>query len=263
MNRTGLAITLVVAVAVGVLFAIYPQFDLGLAGLFFNPAEHLFVVSGNQGAQSIWQSLRHLAEGLITVLVAPAVLAICGKLILTRRRMLIGGRAALFLAVTLALGPGLIANVLLKDHWGRPRPIDVTEFGGADPFVPWWNPRGPCPTNCSFIAGEPSGAFWTLAPAALAPPQWRVLAYGGALAFGAGVGVLRMAAGGHFFTDVVFAGVFMYLLVWAMHGLIFRWRATRIADDAVERPLARVGVAMRGGLARLGRLFGGRNGKPS
>ncbi len=263
MNRTGLAITLAVAVMVGVLFAVYPQFDLDLAGLFFDPAKHVFIVSGNPNDLSIWQSLRHLAEALTTVLVAPAIVAICGKLILPHRRMLIGGRAALFLVVTLALGPGLVANVLLKDHWGRPRPIDVVEFGGPDSFMPWWDPRGACPTNCSFVAGEPSGAFWTFAPAALAPLQWRVLAYGGAVAFGAAVGVLRMAAGGHFFTDVVFAGVSTYLLVWAMHWLIFRWRATRIADDAVEQPLARAGEAMRRGLVRLGRLFGGQTDKPS
>ena len=120
--------------------------------------------------------------------------------------------------------PGIVANTIFKDHWARPRPIDVTYFDGNDLFRPWWDPRGTCPNNCSFIAGEPSGAFWTLAPAALAPPQWRPLAYGAAIAFGAFIGVLRMSSGGHFFTDVVFAGVFTFLVVWTMHGLIYRWR---------------------------------------
>ncbi|MGD0024233.1 MAG: phosphatase PAP2 family protein, partial [Xanthobacteraceae bacterium] len=189
--------------------------------------------------------------------------AVVGKLILPGRRMLVGGRAALFLVLTLALGPGILANEVLKDHWGRSRPIDVTEFGGTDRFTPWWDPRGECPNNCSFIAGEPAGAFWTLAPAALAPPQWRLPAYGAALAFGAAIGVLRVAGGGHFFTDVVFAGVFMYLLVWATHGLIFRWRLTRMADDAVERPLARAAEAIRDAFAALARRIGGRTGKPS
>ena len=39
-----------------------------------------------------------------------------------------------------------------------------------------------------------SGAFWTLAPAALAPPQWRVLAYGAALALGAVMATMRVMA---------------------------------------------------------------------
>ena len=67
----------------------------------------------------------------------------------------------------------------------------------------------------------------------------RPLAYGAALAFGAGVGVLRIAAGAHFFSDVVFAGVFMYLLIWLVHGLIYRWPATRIDEAAAERRLTR------------------------
>jgi membrane-associated phospholipid phosphatase len=164
--------------------------------------------------------------------------------------MLIGSRAALCLIITMALGPGVLTNLVLKDHWGRARPIDITELGGTFRFTPWWDPRGECPNNCSFVAGEPSGAFWTLAPAALAPPQWRLLAYGGAVAFGVAVGLLRIGGGGHFFTDVVFAGVLMFLLIWTTHGLLFRWRATRPTDAATERFIARIGEALHGSRRR-------------
>jgi lipid A 4'-phosphatase len=116
----------------------------------------------------------------------------------------------------------------------------VAQFGGEEHFRPWWDPRGDCPKNCSFIAGEPSGAYWTLAPAALVPQQWRLLAYGTALAFGSAVGVLRMAAGAHFFADVVFAGVLMFMVIWVTHGWFYRWHATRISDESVERMIARV-----------------------
>jgi membrane-associated phospholipid phosphatase len=143
-----------------------------------------------------------------------------------------------------------VTNLILKDHWGRPRPIDVTTFGGDQQFVPWWDPRGACPDNCSFVAGEPSGAFWTLAPAALLPPPWRAPAYGAALVFGAGIGLVRMVGGGHFFTDVVFSGVFTFLLIWLVHGLLFRWRATRISDRAVERALERLALPLHGTVAR-------------
>ena len=154
--------------------------------------------------------------------------------------MLMSGRAAVFLIATLVLGPGLLVNITMKDYWPRSRPIDVPELGGSEKFVPWWDPRGVCAKNCSFVAGESAGAFWSLAPAALAPPQWRPLAYAAAVAFGTGVGVLRMAFGGHFFTDVVFAGVFMFGLVWIAHGVIYRWRPTRISDAAVERAFEHV-----------------------
>jgi membrane-associated phospholipid phosphatase len=178
--------------------------------------------------------------------------------------MLMSPRAAVFLVTTLILGPGLLVNVTLKDYWPRSRPIDVPAFSGSERFVPWWDPRGACPKNCSFVAGESAGAFWTLAPASLAPPPWRALAYAAAVAFGAGVGMLRIMFGGHFFTDVVFAGVFIFLTVWVVHGVLYRWRMTRRSDEAVERALERASMAVYrpiGGL--LGRAPGAAGpGKP-
>jgi membrane-associated PAP2 superfamily phosphatase len=170
----------------------------------------------------------------------PASIALALKFVRPRRPLLIPGRAIVLMLLTLALAPGVVANLVLKEHWGRPRPIDVAEFGGDEHFRPWWDPRGDCPKNCSFIAGEPSGAFWTMAGAAVVPPQWRALAYAAALAFGAVVGVLRMAAGAHFFSDVVFAGVFSFLVIWLVHGWLYRWPRTRISDEAVERALERL-----------------------
>jgi len=230
MNRTGLVIALTIGVVVGVVFGVVPRLDLAVSTPFYDPQIHDFPLNGH-----VWmQYARNAARGLITLLILPAGIALLGKILFPRRPMLIKCQAVLFLIGTLAVGPGLIANTLLKDHWGRARPIDVTEFGGTSRFTAWWDPRGDCPNNCSFIAGEPAGGFWTLAPAALAPPQWRVLAYGAALAFGSAVGVLRIAGGGHFFTDVVFAGVFMYLLIWAAYLLIYRWWPNRAGDKTDE-----------------------------
>ncbi len=242
MNRVALGLVLAIAAVVGVVFGIYANFDIDISRLFFDPNLKIFPIGGKP-----WEQMsREAARWLITLTVLPSFIAIAGKLILPNRRMLVSGSTALFLTLTLALGPGLITNLVLKDHWGRSRPIDVRVFGGTDRFTAWWDPSGPCPNNCSFIAGEPSGAFWTLAAAAVTPPQWRVLAYGAAIVFGVLVGVLRMAAGGHFFTDVVFAGVIMYLVIWVMHGLIFRWRATRLNKDTVDRVLAWPGKKISG-----------------
>ena len=256
MNCTGLIIALSIGFAVGLICAVDPQLDLDISASFFHRAPPALFAAN---AQPWVQHTREAARVIITLIVLPAFLAVIGKLIWPQRPMLIEARAALFLIATLALGPGLLTNVILKDHWGRPRPIDVQQFGGDYRFTSWWDPRGDCPDNCSFIAGEPSGAFWTLAPAALAGPELLPLAYAAALAFGAGVGVLRIAAGAHFFSDVVFAGVFTYLLIWLIHGLIYRWPATRIDEAAAERRLTEAGEKL-GALVR--RLFG-RSGKPS
>jgi membrane-associated phospholipid phosphatase len=162
------------------------------------------------------------------------------------------GRAMVLMISTLALGPGLIVNVILKDNWGRPRPQFLTEFGGPAPLLPWWDPRGKCDKNCSFVAGEPSGAFWTMSAAAVAPPQWRAAAYAAAITFGSAVGVLRMSAGGHFFTDVVFSGVVVFLLIWLVHGLLYRWRPTRLSDADVERSIERLAMPGYDALLRPG-----------
>jgi lipid A 4'-phosphatase len=246
MNGIGLAIALGIAALGGIVFGVYPQLDLAIAVRFFDPATHKFIASGD------WvPSVRDAATLLITLLVAPAIMAILGKLVMPRRRMLIPGRAAVFLSITLALGPFFLANIVLKDHWARMRPTDVVQFGGSDRFTPWWDPTGPCPDNCSFIAGEPSAAFWTLAPASLTPPQWRPLAYAAALAFGAAMGVLRMAGGAHFCSDVIFAGVLMFLVAWTFHGLIYRWRPTRLTDEAVESPLEWMSRALAASARRI------------
>jgi membrane-associated PAP2 superfamily phosphatase len=247
MTRAALITALAIGCVLGLLCAVDPQLDLDLAALAFDSARHLFVVN----AQPWVQHTRTAARILIALLALPAFLAIVLKLIWPHRRMLIEARAAIFLIATLALGPGVLTNLILKDHWGRPRPIDVQQFRGDYRFVPWWDPRGGCPNNCSFIAGEPSGAFWTLAPAALAPPPIQAVAYGAALVFGVSLGVFRMAAGAHFFSDIVFAGVLIYFVIWTAHGLIYRWSATRLDEKALEDRLGAAGEWLSGLARRL------------
>lgn len=241
MNRTGLLIALAVAAITGLVFGLYPQLDLAVARYFHGFADN----NNNMFAIRIYPLAMWARDAGLwvgTILIAPAVGALVFKLLLPRRRLLISGRAIVFLMATMALGPGLLVNAILKDHWHRPRPIDVQQFGGAEHFMPWWDPRGDCPNNCAFVSGDVSGAVWTLAPAALAPPQWRALAYGASLALGAGMAAVRVMAGGHFVSDVIFAGVFTFLIVWLMHGLIYRWPRTRLTDDDVERALERVAL---------------------
>ena len=256
MNRTGLIVALVIAAVTGLAFGIYPDLDLRIARYFYD------VIDGNRNtfAWRLYPPLMLLRDAglwLVALLFAPALLALVMKLVLPRRKLLIPGRAVVFLIATMILGPGLTVNVVLKDYWGRSRPIDVTQFGGLEHFVPWWDPRGDCPSNCSFVSGDVSGAFWTIAPAVVAPPQWRALAVGAALTLGAAMAAMRVFAGGHFISDAVFAGVFTFLIIWLVHGLIYRWPRTRLTDAAVERALERLAMP---GYNALASLFGRKRG---
>ncbi len=130
------------------------------------------------------------------------------------------GRQLVFLIATMALGPGLVVNLGLKDHTHRPRPVQTQDFGGKFEFRPWYRFVGECRKNCSFVSGEVSEAFWMVAPASLAPPPLRALAVGAALAFGVLTALLRMAFGGHYLSDALLAGFVMLIIVQGMRMLL-------------------------------------------
>jgi lipid A 4'-phosphatase len=236
MNRTGLFIALALALVVGLLFGIYPELDLKLAALFYDPATKSFPLKFNATAAILRDVVMWISWGLAL----PAIVALVIKLARPDRPLLVSGRAIVFLLVTLILSAGILTNLGFKSYWGRPRPVVVTPFNGDMAFVPWWDPRGGCGRNCSFFSGEGATAFWTYAPAALAPPAWRPLAYAAATLFGAVTSVLRMAFGGHFFTDVAAAGLVTFLVIWLAYGAIYRWRRTRFSDERIDAALTRL-----------------------
>jgi len=241
MNRTGLIVTLAVAAVAGMTFALYPELELRIARPFYEIVDaYNNVFQLRIDPLLAW--VRDIAIWISIMLIALPVAALAIKIIFPKRRLLISGRAILFLISTLALGPGLLVNGVLKEHWGRPRPIEITQFGGTEHFVSWWDPRGTCDKNCSFVSGDVAGAVWTMAPAALVPPQWRALAYGASLALGIGIAAIRVMQGGHFVSDTIFAGVFTFLIIWIAYGLIYRWPRTRLSDAAIERAIERVAI---------------------
>ena len=85
---------------------------------------------------------RDAAMWIAWALALPALVAIVVKLVRPDRPMLIPGRAAVFLLVTILLSAVVLTNLTFKSYWGRPRPVVVTEFNGPWQFVPWWDPRG-------------------------------------------------------------------------------------------------------------------------
>ncbi len=236
MNRTGLFIALNLAFVVGLLFGIYPELDLKLAALFYDPATKSFPLKQNTLAALARDGAMWIAWGFAV----PAIVALVAKLVRPDRRLLISGRAMIFLLMTLFLSAGVLTNFTFKSYWGRPRPVVVTQFNGTEPFMPWWDPRGSCDRNCSFFSGEGATAFWTYAPAALTPPAWRPLAYAAATLFGALTSGLRMAFGGHFFTDVAAAGLVTFVVIWLAYGYIYRWPSTRLSDERIEAALTRL-----------------------
>ena len=236
MNRTGLIVALTLALVVGLVFGIDPELDLKFASWFYDAPSHTFPLKLNTLAAIARDGAMWIAWGLAL----PAILSLLVKLARPDRPLLMSGRVIVFLLLTLILSAGVLTNLTFKSYWGRPRPVAVTQFNGDQAFVPWWDPRGHCARNCSFFSGEGATAFWTYAPAALAPPAWRPVAYVAATLFGVTTSLLRMAFGGHFFTDVAAAGLVTFLVIWLAHGYIYRWPRTRLLDEQIDAALTRL-----------------------
>jgi lipid A 4'-phosphatase len=122
-------------------------------------------------------------------------------------------KIALFLVVLLALGPGLITYAVFKDHWGRPRPGNVEIFGGKEKFLPVWVRGGPG-AGKSFPSGHASIGFYLFAPFFFlrrCAKGWASFFLALGIGYGVFMGIGRMAQGGHFASDIVWAGGFTYI----------------------------------------------------
>ena len=122
---------------------------------------------------------------------------------------------------TFAIGSGLLINAVLKDHWGRPRPRQVEEFGGNVPYRAYYQPQiGVQGINGekykSFPSGHVSTGFFFFS-AALAGRRLnrRGLELAGwtcAILVGVAMSITRISAGGHFFSDCLVSALLMWLV---------------------------------------------------
>ena len=227
-NRS-LLVALAAMLVAAVVFGLLPDLDLAAARLFYAGDGH-FIGQGATG-----HGLRRIFYG-----VPFAIFALMLALFLAGRARWIvhwapSGRGIAFLALSLALGPGLLVNTILKDHSHRPRPAQVEEFGGSLAFRPFYALDGACERNCSFVSGEGSAAFWTVGAALLAPASLQPVAFAGALVFGIAVSLLRMAFGGHFLSDTIFAALFTWLILIATWRLFRPGRAEIVLSGMARR----------------------------
>jgi len=230
-----LLLVVLTGVIISVAVAIDPMLDLKVAAYFLTADMQAFAGS----VFYLMHVLRryNLFFTAAFVLISMGVFAI--KLVWPRGPMLVPARAALLVMFTFALGPGLLVNGILKAYDPRSRPLAVMELGGEEPFVQWWDWRGECDGNCSFVSGEAAAGYALLAPAVVVPTPWRYVAIGAAVVYGTGIGLVRMAAGDHFLTDIIFAGVFTALIVWLLHGYLYRWKRTRLSEETIVRLIER------------------------
>lgn len=224
-GKAGMALVIVTLAALG-LFAAFPALDLAVSGWFYRAGEG-FWLAGNPWIEALRNGIWNLSIAVFAFAILALGFAFAGRPLLG-----VDAREAGFIFLLYLLGPILLVNGVFKAFWGRARPVDVAEFGGAATFTPPWLPADQCLANCSFVSGEGSAATALLvAFAVLAPDAWRLLprrafalyALAGVALPAAGL-ALRVMTGRHFLSDTVFAVLLVLALALGLHRLLLKGR---------------------------------------
>jgi lipid A 4'-phosphatase len=256
MAPRGAAVYALIVAAALALFLLAPQVDLQVSALFYQP-QHGFALRDREPLSLIYHLIPWVAWGIVAVVAA----ATAWLFLMQRPLWRFDRKALLFLALSTLLGPGLLANTVLKDHWGRARPTQIEAFGGAHHFTPAPLPAAECRRNCSFVSGHAALGFSLVAFAFLLPRgRTRRRGIAATLGFGALVGLVRVAQGGHFLSDVVWAGLLVFGIAAVLHwwivekdGLavrapirlhLFGPRAATLLGGARNSEMARIALAV-------------------
>lgn len=199
------------------LFSKFPGLDLLISARYFDP-EQGFFHRNNPVVQGLYDWTPWVGRALVIALALYALLAPLlaryferqGEHSLAQRARGSWRHLATVAVVCGLLGPGILIEGVLKNHMGRPRPVQVIEFGGADtyhgPFVPGATPE----RNRSFVSSHAAAGFWLMSLGLTCGPLWRRRWLLIGLVVGGAIGLGRILQGGHFFSDVLFA----FFTVW-------------------------------------------------
>jgi lipid A 4'-phosphatase len=185
------------------MFLIWPEIDTYVASLFYDFNEHVFLGDKFYVLYIVYKVFAYIHVPLLIALIAYSIYCQHAKLFDHKRR-------ALFLLCALLLGPGLFVNVTLKDNSiGRARPEQTVAFGGEARFTSAFEYSGECEKNCSFTSGHASIGFVLIAAAWAARRRYYFIA---GCILGGLLGVVRIAQGAHFLSDVLFSFWAVYLV---------------------------------------------------
>jgi membrane-associated PAP2 superfamily phosphatase len=215
---------LVIAAVLSIVLTRLVNQDIEVSRLFFNPDGGYWPLANHPVVEFLY-----LAGSVIgVVILLLSLVYILASLVIPRLRS--GRGLAIFLLALYLFGPGVLVNAVFKEHWGRPRPTQVQDFGGTEAFVPLgqYNPHG---IGKSFPSGHSSVGFalvglwvwWYKRRPRLA---WASLAFG--VLSGTAVGFARIVEGAHFLSDVIWSS--LICLFTAL--VLYHWlRDKRVAPD--------------------------------
>jgi len=205
-----------------------PGIDIAISRLFFDGTFRL--------REHWWPQLLH--DGMVyflTLIMTTAIVIYVFNRAFKRNLWGIDGRKVAYLVLVLTIGAGLIVNLGFKDHFGRARPREIAEFGGTRQFTAAFVVSNQCDKNCSFSSGEGAAGFFCVA-VAMALTRRRVF-HAAAIAAGLTVSFARVAAGAHFFSDIVVSFFVMLIVADALCFYMLRGAGQRrVSQGPVVTP---------------------------
>ena len=221
------------ASSAAVVFTWWPEIDLAISR-WFNIGTRLFLL--DPAIAPATSALQKFFEVVTWTVGIAALIAAITAVVAKRYPLGLGGVQWLFLAVVLLIGPALLVNGFVKNYSARPRPIHLVEFGGPHAFTPVFH-LGQCHRNCSFVSGEASSVYALGFAIAMMARRRRATLMGSAILAGSVIGFIRIGQGGHFLSDIIFAGVLMAMVVALMHWLVFRLLVPGFAPENMDHNL--------------------------
>lgn len=222
-------------------YAKFPAVDLIVSSRYFDAARG-FVHAQDPLVLWLYDWTPPLGRGLALMAALLALLApLIAKLLRAAGRLDAAQRcqgpwrhvSIVFLCAAL-LGPGLVIEGVFKNTVGRPRPVQIEQFGGNQafqgPFALGDNPEA----HRSFCSSHAAAGFALMGLGLTCGPTWRRRWLLIGLVSGAVIGAGRIMQGGHFLSDVVFA----FYAVWLSCELV-AWidrRRTRRGQPPPSRP---------------------------
>lgn len=142
----------------------------------------------------------------------------------------------LFIILTLVIGPGLLVNAVFKDHWGRPRPRQIQEFGGNWEFKEVWE-HGTPGKGKSFPCGHCSMGFFFITLYYCFKQKHKALAYSSfamSILLGIFIGFARISQGGHFLSDVLWSWGLTFLTATFLFYFVLKIPAKDLESDSEQ-----------------------------
>jgi len=196
-----------------IIFVTFPQIDILIASLFYNG--ETFFMNGTLIEEFFYYSVKPL----IIILGFSTLLIYTYNRILKKNILNVNTRVVIYIVLALSIAPAFIVNATLKDNWGRARPAQVVNFGGEKEFTPAFVISDQ--DGYSFSSGHAAAAFSLLGFALLARKN-KQLFINITLLYGSLVGLARISAGGHFFSDVVTSFFIVYIATHIFYKLVFK-----------------------------------------